>query len=502
MKYLPLILIVSNEFCERFCFYGLRSLLFPFLREKLSMSVQHSTIIVHLFYVSCYLFAIVGGILSDSIWGRFKTILILSLFYIVGCFMLFFVSLLESNLYLFFLGLALISIGTGGIKPAISTFGGDQFRNNSKKELSTFFSVFYFFINAGAMLSVFITPILSNLGCLDNDTCYPLSFGLPTLLLMISIILFTLGSDQFIKLAPNSALLERIFLVFTGKTENKGKNDGIENLKKEFEEQIFDDIIYKYANDAAIQHSFISEPNSATNKEQKQCEMFFKPVDITHPTKIEKESENTQIEDKNELQTIKSLFKVFLPTSCFWMVYDQQSSSWIEQADKMNLKIFNTRILPAQMQSFNAILTLLFIPIFNKLIYPRISLAPVQKMGIGMICASLSFIIAAIVETVNRNHQISILYQIPQYILIVAGEIFLVITGLEFAYTNSPKDYKSIILSAWLLMVSIGNSLVIIITSLNLFPPTNKEIYSFLFYAFICLISSIPLFTSKYKNEK
>lgn len=58
------------------------------------------------------------------------------------------------------IGLFLIALGTGGIKPCVSAFGGDQFTSDQSHLLQSFFSVFYFAINAGSLLSMLITPVL------------------------------------------------------------------------------------------------------------------------------------------------------------------------------------------------------------------------------------------------------------------------------------------------------------------------------------------------------
>jgi dipeptide/tripeptide permease len=107
----------------------------------------------------------IGGIISDSYWGKFKTILILSLVYCLGSIVLAVTSFPALSghppkPYGAFIGLSLLAFGTGGIKPCVSSFGGDQFHPSQVKELATYFSVFYFSINAGSVLSMFITPIL------------------------------------------------------------------------------------------------------------------------------------------------------------------------------------------------------------------------------------------------------------------------------------------------------------------------------------------------------
>ncbi len=86
-------------------------------------------------------------------------------------------------------GLVIIALGTGGIKPCVSALGGDQFvRPQQDKQLEQFFSVFYFSINAGSFISHFVTPILrQDVHCIGEDSCYSLAFGLPALLMIVAI---------------------------------------------------------------------------------------------------------------------------------------------------------------------------------------------------------------------------------------------------------------------------------------------------------------------------
>ena len=86
-------------------------------------------------------------------------------------------------------GLLIIAIGTGGIKPCVSAFGGDQFvRPQQDKQLEGFFAVFYFSVNAGSLISTAVTPILrAEVSCFGDSTCYPLAFGVPAVLMLISI---------------------------------------------------------------------------------------------------------------------------------------------------------------------------------------------------------------------------------------------------------------------------------------------------------------------------
>jgi solute carrier family 15 oligopeptide transporter 1 len=86
-------------------------------------------------------------------------------------------------------GLLIIAIGTGGIKPCVSAFGGDQFvRPQQDRQLEAFFSVFYFAINAGSLISTAVTPILrEDVQCFGDETCYPLAFGVPAILMIVAV---------------------------------------------------------------------------------------------------------------------------------------------------------------------------------------------------------------------------------------------------------------------------------------------------------------------------
>ena len=80
------------------------------------------------------------------------------------------------------IGLTLIAIGTGGIKPCVSAFGGDQFEEGEEESLSAFFSFFYFAINAGSLVSTFVSPLLrEKASCFDREDCYFAAFMLPGL---------------------------------------------------------------------------------------------------------------------------------------------------------------------------------------------------------------------------------------------------------------------------------------------------------------------------------
>ena len=88
-----------------------------------------------------------------------------------------------------FIGLFLIACGTGGIKPCVAAFGGDQFHLPlQEKYLQQFFSIFYFTINFGGFVGMILIPIMRKaVTCFGDDTCYALGFGFPATLMIIAL---------------------------------------------------------------------------------------------------------------------------------------------------------------------------------------------------------------------------------------------------------------------------------------------------------------------------
>ena len=161
-------LIVGNEFCERFSFYGMKTILHTFFTESLLFSDDSATASVHAFTMLAYFFPLFGAVLSDAYLGKFKTILYLSIVYCFGNLTLSVTAIPgvtnhgdHPHWWGAALGLLLLAIGTGGIKPCVSSFGGDQFHPSQTEALQLYFSLFYFSINAGSFLSTILTPYLS-----------------------------------------------------------------------------------------------------------------------------------------------------------------------------------------------------------------------------------------------------------------------------------------------------------------------------------------------------
>lgn len=163
-----------------------------YLKTKLNLTENVATSVYSAFNMLVYFTCIFGGFLSDVWLGKFRTILYLSIVYTIGSVVVAVSAIPNINIsptIALYAGLSLIGIGSGGIKPCISAFGGDQFKMPEQAvQMTKFFSIFYFSINAGGLLSTAVTPNLrASVHCFGQDDCYPLAFGLPAVLMIMSI---------------------------------------------------------------------------------------------------------------------------------------------------------------------------------------------------------------------------------------------------------------------------------------------------------------------------
>jgi POT family proton-dependent oligopeptide transporter len=188
--------IIANEAAERFSFYGMRAILVIFMTQYLVntegqadfMSEDEAKGWFHLFVSAVYMTPLLGALISDGLLGKYRTIITLSLVYTLGHFAL---SLDDTRVALA-IGLGLIALGAGGIKPCVSAHLGDQFSKTSSHLLPRAFGWFYFSINLGAFSSTLLIPwLLEHYGS-------KVAFGVPGVLMLLATIIFWFGRYRFV----------------------------------------------------------------------------------------------------------------------------------------------------------------------------------------------------------------------------------------------------------------------------------------------------------------
>lgn len=206
--------IIGNEAAERFSFYGMRAILVVFMTQYLLdhsgqadyMSADEAKGWFHLFVSAVYFTPLLGAIISDGLLGKYRTIIALSLVYTLGHFAL---AMDDSRLGLA-IGLGLIALGAGGIKPCVSAHVGDQFSEANRYLLPRVFGWFYFSINLGAFSSTLLIPwLLENYGS-------SVAFAIPGLLMFLATVLFWSGRYHFVHIPSGGKLFVREALSKSG----------------------------------------------------------------------------------------------------------------------------------------------------------------------------------------------------------------------------------------------------------------------------------------------
>lgn len=433
--------IVGNEAAERFSFYGMKAILMTFMTEYLIMGTDvprgmkeaEANTYFHLFEASAYAFPILGAFFADYLWGKYRTIIWLSLVYCLGHLAL---ALDETRLGLF-VGLGLIAVGTGGIKPCVSAHVGDQFGPLNKHLLERVYGWFYFAINFGSLFSTLLTPaILKRKGIFGewipaDHSSAAYAFGLPGVLMGIATLVFWMGRRRYAHIPPGR-------------------------------------------------------------------EAFLR--DVLGP---------------QGLSTVVKLAPLYFFILFFWTLYDQTGSSWVQQLKRLDCHMLGYDFIPAQVQAVNPLLVMIYIPLFNFVLYPLVNkvfvLTPLRKVGIGFALTAAAFGISWYIETLIQagaatGVKPSALWQVFAYVVITAGEVMVSITGLEYSYSQAPNKLKSLVMSFYLLTVSLGNVVTAMINKFIADAEGNITIPYTQYYAIFTVLmiatTVVYAFCSRYFKEQ
>jgi POT family proton-dependent oligopeptide transporter len=389
----------------------------------------HAKEIFHLFVMAVYFFPLLGGYVADHYWGKYRTILWVSFLYCAGHACL---AIFDDRPRGFYFGLFLIALASGGIKPCVAAFVGDQFTAAQKNLLPKVFGAFYWSINLGSFFaSLFMPKLLRFYGP-------RVAFAVPGLLMLVATLVFWLGRRQYRELPA---------------TRNNP-------------------------------HSFLRVVASALRAPRQQDGSFLDRALAEHPS-----------EAVEGTKAVVRVLKIFAFVPFFWMLFDQKASAWVLQAKTMGLEVGPWTFEPSQLQFINPALVMLLVPLTTQVIYPALErtrwpLTPLRRMTLGMFLAALSFVmVAAIQWTLDRGEKLSVLWQLAPYVALTMGEVLVSVTSLEFAYREAPRQMKGVIMSFWLLAVTAGNLAVVVVARLNVFTGAA----SFLFYAFLVILAGIGL---------
>jgi len=475
--------IIANEGCERFSFYGMRNILTTFLASAFFAGLttaeaeSEAKDIFHVFVLGVYFFPLLGGWLSDRFFGKYRTILWVSLIYCAGHAML---AAYEDVPGGFYFGLFLIALGSGGIKPLVSTFMGDQFDQRNKHLAKLAFDGFYWIINFGSLFASLLMPkLLQGWGPAKWWGLSPASvaFGIPGILMAIATVCFWLGRKRYVmvpQIPPDPDAFTRVV-----RTALLARGDGRSGSGRPGLAVAVTGGVLALGSIALI--PIMGWANGKDIVIALCLALVFALAGVGTGAWMQLERARGRHPDTavDGVRAVLRVLVIFALVTPFWSLFDQKASTWVFQANAMEKPSWFSS---AQMQAVNPALVLLLIPFNNLVIYPfmrRRGREPSQlgRMGLGIALAGASWIAAGALQLVlDAGQPVSIAWQLLPYALLTAGEVLVSATGLEFAYSQAPAAMKGVIMSFWSLAVTVGNLWVLIVNAAVKNDTVNEAI--------------------------
>jgi POT family proton-dependent oligopeptide transporter len=192
--------IIGAEFAERISYYAIQAILVIFMTTRMRarngspdpMAESEAIAFYHWFVSFSMLLPLFGALLADALWGKYRTILILSIFYSFGHAAL----AIDETRFGLLVGLGLIALGAGGLKACVPAILGDQFTPRQGKLLSRVYSLYFWALNLGSFVATLATPLLL------EHYGPRVAFGLPCMLMTASTVMFWLGRKRYLIVPP------------------------------------------------------------------------------------------------------------------------------------------------------------------------------------------------------------------------------------------------------------------------------------------------------------
>jgi len=462
--------IIGNEACERFSFYGMRNILVQFLvssvllaylpdadREGVAKDVFHS------FVIGVYFFPLLGGWLSDRFFGKYDTVLWFSLVYCAGHACL---AMFDDDRNGFYTGLFLIALGSGGIKPLVVSFVGDQFTRDNKHLAKVVFDFFYWTVNFGSFFATLLMPLfLRSYGP-------AVAFGIPGVLMLMATIIFWLGRRQYVRVPPTR-----------GQDPHSFSNVARTALTVQVPGQGRPGFVVAVAGAAiavvlllcwALRPAFWPEGFGFVITACLALGVLIAAGGIGTSLQLERARGLHPDAAVDSVRAVLRIVIVFALTTPFWSLFDQKASTWVLQGQQM--------VVPhahwwwpsflvkeaSQMQALNPLLVMVIIPFNNLVLYPalrRWGMEPsaLRRMGTGIAFGGVAWIVAGLLQLrLDAGEAVSLSTQVWPYLLLTFGEVLVSATALEFAYSQATAAMKGVIMALWYLASTFGSLWVLL----------------------------------------
>ncbi|PUZ42019.1 hypothetical protein GQ55_9G550300 [Panicum hallii var. hallii] len=457
--------ILVTECFEELAYYGIQFNLVTFLKTVLHENNVTAARNYTNWQGTCYIAPLVGAIIADSYLGRYLTTVVFFTVYLVGMAAMSISASFPTcagpdclqdgsfKSFVFFLGLYMMAIGAGGIKPCVSSFGADQFDDSIPAERlkkDSFFNWFFFAIYIGSFVSG--TAVV----WVQDHYGWVVGLGIPTLFIAFAIASFMLGSSSYRFQKPLESPIVRVFQVLVAATRKWA---------------------VRVPRDDSLLHE--APENSSmvdVHKLQHTPELRFldKAAVISSDDEIADPWRLCTVTQVEELKVVVGMLPIWATGIVYFSVLAQFSSTFLEQGRTMNKQVGAFAIPPASLASFDAVSVIFWVPVYDRVLVPAArrltgrerGLSELQRFGAGLLLSVLVMAAAALVETrrlaLARGEglsSMSILWQVPQYFLVGASVVFACVGQTEFFYNEAPPSMRSLCSALALLTVALGSYL-------------------------------------------
>ncbi|UGY91780.1 peptide MFS transporter [Streptomyces gobiensis] len=443
--------LFMTEMWERFSWYGMRALLVLYLYTAVTdggLGIDEATAVAiyGVYNAVVYMTSMPGGWVADRLWGARKAVLIGGIIIAAGHF-----TLAIPNAAVFFIGLALIAIGTGLLKPNISAMVGHLYKDQPSGRRDAGFTLFYMAINIGALAAPLIV------GYLGENVNWHLGFGVAGVGMTLAVVQYVLGSRHL------------------GDAGTVPANPATPGEKR-----------------AALRRTLIW---SGVAVAALLLDIVLGAYDIEHIVNVlavlgivvpigyfAMIFRSPKLLPADKPKVIAFLW-FFMTAVLFWMIFDQSGSLLnIFAKEKADRTILGWEFPASWMQSVNPVWVIILAPVFAAL-WVRLARrdrepsTPV-KFALAMLLIGGSFALmglAGAAAAASDTGKVTVLWLLGVYLVQTLGEMCLSPVGLSLSTQLAPKQFVSQIMGLWFLAVATGNALNGWVTRLN--GPLGDAVY-------------------------
>jgi POT family proton-dependent oligopeptide transporter len=475
-------LLFIVEMWERFSYYGMRALLILYLVNALQWPDGEAARLYGAYTGLVWLTPLIGGYLADRFIGTRRSLVIGGLVIALGHISLAFgpqpvtgtIPLKDmSEMFPFYLGLALVIIGTGFFKPNVSTMVGQIYREGDQRR-DAGFTIFYMGINLGA----FLAPLVC--GSLGQRVGWHYGFGAAAVGMILGLIIYLWGRERYL---PGIGVRVR-------HDPSNAAAVAAESLEDRWN-------LGAAGIGAAVGAGLVYLASSDTPFVELAVRMGIAGLGLAAASMT---IFGTKGEERNR---VIALFIVFFFVIFFWMAFEQAGSSMNLFADRhTNLNVGGFEMPSSWFQAMNPLFILIFAPVFAGIWIGlgRRGREPSTpfKMVIGLALLGIGFLFLVVAGgTADRGMQASALWLTAAYLFHTLGELTVSPVGLSYVTKVAPVKFASLLMGAWFLSSSAANYLGGWLASYTETIPSQAQFFSIFlatsFGAALLLVVLVPM---------